>query len=77
MWPPLALDDLLGVAKTQLDEPLKRLAAFAGQLCSPVGYSGCHYSYMLSAQKLDQSDLSWAAVLGGVGGGMMQLGNGI
>lgn len=54
----------MGIAKTQMDEPLKFLAAFVGQIRSPVGYSGCHYSYILSAQDIDQSDLDWTAYLG-------------
>lgn len=64
VWPSLALDDPGGIAKTQMDEPLKFLAAFVGQIRSPVGYSGCHYSYILSAQDIDQSDLGWTAYLG-------------
>lgn len=64
VWPSLALDDLLDIAKTQMDEPLKFLAAFVGQIWSPVGYSGCHYSYILSAQDTDQSDLGQTAHLG-------------
>lgn len=51
-----------------MDEPLKFLAAFVGQIWSPVGYSGCHYSYILSAQEIDQSDLGWAAHLGALVG---------
>lgn len=52
-----------------MDEPLKFLAAFVGQIWSPVGYSGCHYSYTLSAQESDQSDLGWAADFEGISGG--------
>lgn len=62
----LASADLLlkGTAKLQQDAPLKYLAAFAGQLQSPVGYSGCHYSYTLSVPKIHTLDLSWWDPLG-------------
>lgn len=62
-----------GTAKTQQDEPLKCLAAFAGQLWGPVDSSGCCCSYILSVQKIHTLDLLLGVTLWVRSGRMMLL----